>query len=76
MYACMYVSYTRGVEKKKKREKRNAGGKTSAIRKIELIFLPIDALLFQREREREGDLVPISSILRWKNRGENNSSAL
>lgn len=52
MYACMYVSYTRGVEKKKKREKRNAGGKTSAIRKIELIFLPIDALLLQREKER------------------------
>ena len=52
MYACMYVSYTRGVEKKK-REKKNAGGKKSPIRKIELIFLPIDALLFQRERERE-----------------------
>lgn len=50
IYACIRKLY---AWSEKKRKKRNAGGKTGAIRKIELIFLPIDASLFQKERERE-----------------------
>lgn len=54
MYACMYVSYTRGVGKKKKKGKKETRVEKQARYEKSNWYSFRSTLCFSREREREG----------------------